>query len=79
MNIANGSLVYVVMNTNNQTEVKDKRHYYKTAKALIGCANFKKGDFVSVKYADQYQFGTHWYEVNGSTMYPEHHLTEFVL
>ncbi len=66
--------------------------YYKTARATIGCAKFKAGDFVAVRYFGQGENGVHWFEVAAekfpdplpplwykSTCYPEHHLTEFCL
>lgn len=56
-----------------------KAKLYKTAIALISCSHFREGDFVSVKYDSTDESGTHYFLVNGKVIYPEHHLTSFVL
>lgn len=61
----------------------DTRELYRTAKAVISCAYFKRDDFVSIKFSRIDENGIAWYEVSKdgarSTMYPEHHLTNFCL
>jgi len=67
------------------TQTPDKRTLYKTAQATIGCAHFKKDDFVSVEYYGIGSGGVHyfscWIPSNnaGVAVYPEHHLTRFGL
>ena len=64
-----------------------KRELYKTARAAISCAKFKKDDFVSVEYSHQESNGVHWFKIDRSqhgpiecpVYYPEHHLYNFVL
>jgi hypothetical protein len=56
-----------------------KQELYTTAKALISCANFKQGDFVSVKYYFTDEQGVDWYMCNAAVAYPENHLINFVI
>lgn len=59
-----------------------KAALYKTARAVISCAYFQRGDHVAVKYDRTDGDGCLWFAVtsNGeTTYYPEHHLTDFVL
>jgi hypothetical protein len=76
------------MTKNTQAEkTPDKRILYKTAQALIGCAYFKKGDFVAVNYYGRGYSGEnsgHYFLCNAANderqaCYPEHHLTRFCL
>jgi hypothetical protein len=56
-----------------------KREMFTTATALISCAKFKQGDIVSVKYECHDEQGVDWYLCNDSVVYPENHLTHFVI
>jgi len=64
-----------------------KESFYKTAKALISCAQFKAGEFVSVKFSHHGDNGEAWYLINRSEKgmldheiaYPAKHLAEFCL
>lgn len=64
-------------------EISDcKEARYKTAKAIIGCAWFKAGDFVSVKYMFHDSEGQAWFEAGSGrdvVAYPARHLTRFCL
>lgn len=68
-----------------QPRCKESR--YKTAQAVIGCAEFKSGEFVSVKYMYHDNDGLAWFEIhegqNGklgcAVAYPAKHLTRFCL
>lgn len=72
-----------IMNTTNQSV--DKRTQYKTARARIACAHFGKDDFVSVEYFGIGSEGVHYFSCwipnnnSGVAVYPQHHLTDFVL
>lgn len=84
-NGANGRMAYCG-GTNKGVDAMDKRGMYKTAIARISRADFEAGDFVSVEYSHMAENGTHWYRVTAGgclsgrfVMYPEHHLTYFVL
>ena len=65
----------------------EKRSLYKTAIATIGCALFPAGEIVSVEWKGPNDNGTHWYLIAAAgsgplpypVLYPEHHLTSFVL
>ena len=56
----------------------EKYSLYKTAKATIACALFDAGDYVHVRYS-----GNNWFDVSKDrinwTVYPHHHLSDFVL
>jgi hypothetical protein len=63
-----------------------KARLYTTAVATIACALFKRGDHVAVEYSHKDGEGTLWFNVSPDscqmkrwTVYPEHHLTNFVL
>jgi hypothetical protein len=69
-------------------EFAAKAPLYRTARALIGCAQFKAGDFVAVRFHSKSAHnGTVWFEIDRSehgalktvTFYPAHHLSEFCL
>ncbi len=58
--------------------MKTKKELYKTAQTLIACAEFGKGEFVSVQFYWTDEKGVDWYLIgHGNTVYPEHHLTRF--
>lgn len=57
--------------------MKRKEELYRTAQALVSCAHFEKGDFVSVKYYFTDEKGVNWYICNGKVAYPQNHLTRF--
>lgn len=69
----------------NDPYFKAKAPFYKTARATIGCAHFKAGDIVSVRY--WHTNTAHWFIIEKSehgllpnpVVYPHHHLTDFVL
>ena len=60
---------------------------YITAKAVVSCAQFKAGEFVSVKFSHRNDNGEAWYLIdqtqNGElpfpVAYPKSHLTQFCL
>jgi len=55
---------------------------FKTARAKLACAHFAAGDFVGVSYDHTAADGVTWYIVTkdeARTVYPEHHLADFVL
>jgi len=63
-----------------------KAHLWKTARAVISCARFRAGEFVSVAYYFTSERGVNWFLIHkterGSiepVAYPEHHLNEFCL
>lgn len=64
----------------------DGTRHYKTAKALIACAAFKKGEYVSVQYEGT-RGGVNWFNIVATESgplaepipYPHHHLSEFCL
>jgi hypothetical protein len=64
--------------------VLNQNELYRTARATISCAHFKKGDIVSVKY-DGKNDGIDWFNIEASengplphiVCYPKHHLTDF--
>ena len=61
--------------------------HYRTAQAVIGCAKFPVGAFVSVRYTHHGANGVAWYEIDRTeagpldspVSYPAHHLTAFTL
>jgi hypothetical protein len=59
--------------------MKTKKELYKTAQTLIACAEFGKGEFVSVKFYWTDEKGIDWYLIgcHGNTVYPSNHLTRF--
>ena len=59
------------------TETKAKM--YNTAVALISCAYFGAGMYVTIKYEFTAANGVKWFLCNDKVMYPEHHLTRFLL
>jgi len=67
----------------NVDKEEAKRKLYTTARAVIGCAEFKAGDVVSVRYS--HRNTSFWYEITSSehgplrvcVMYPEQHLAAF--
>jgi hypothetical protein len=65
----------------SQSITDAKRSIYTSAQANIGCAHFKSGAFVGVRYIGAGWNGTHWYSVlvDGVEVcqYPEHHLERF--
>ena len=74
------------MKTNNPIDYSNETLYV-TAKAVVSCAQFKAGEFVSVKFFHRGDNGEAWYLIdrsqNGplpfSVAYPKSHLTEFCL
>lgn len=71
----------------NPSETPAKETLYVTAKALVSCAAFKAGEYVSVKFFHFGDNGEAWYLItksqNGSlaqaVAYPASHLTQFCL
>lgn len=51
---------------NSKTEPVRKEEMYVTAKALVSCAHFKAGDFVSVKFSHWGDNGKAWYLIDKS-------------
>ena len=58
---------------------KEKAKLYTTARATISCYHFKKDSWVSVKYEFTAENGIHWFLCNNVVMYPDKHLTRFVI
>lgn len=64
-----------------------KETMFVTAKATVSCAQFKAGEFVSVKFFHFGDNGEAWYLINRSqngplsneVAYPARHLAEFCL
>ena len=71
----------------NSTMSEVKAKLYKTAQATIGCAQFSKGEYVSVRFDWIDDGGTKWFTIDRSergslpyaVAYPEHHLTAYCL
>lgn len=69
------------------SEASRKASFWKTAYALVGCAEFKAGDCVAVEYQFTDANGVDWFHINktqhGPThctiAYPFHHLTRFCI
>ena len=59
--------------------MKTKQELYKTAQTLTACADFREGEFVSVKFYFTDEKGIDWYLIgsHGRIAYPAHHLTRF--
>jgi len=66
----------------NHNASKRKCQLFKTARAKIGCAHFKAGEIVAVDWCASNPIGKEWYTCTKdgkSAVYPEDHLTNFVL
>ena len=59
--------------------MKTTKEGYKTAQVLISCAEFKKDEFVNVKYDFTDENNMDWYLLgpNQNVAYPANHLTRF--
>jgi hypothetical protein len=59
--------------------MKTAKERYKTAQTTVACADFGKGEFVTVKYYWTDEKGMDWYLIglHGNTAYPANHLTRF--
>jgi hypothetical protein len=59
--------------------MKTAKEGYKTAQTTVACADFGKGEFVTVKYYWTDEKGMDWYLIglHGNTAYPANHLTRF--
>ena len=65
---------------------EERAKLYRTATSAIACAKFKAGDIVAVRFSGIGINGVKWFRVardpskaDAWTVYPEHHLTRFVL